>query len=165
MPFEWTKPTTAPEAELHLWPHQSLTPEGYVAVIATAAGLLILPLSIALGSLLIWGLLPFLLLALFGLKWALDLNRKHAQILEVLTLGDTDAQLTRYGPANKIQSWNCNRHWVQVKMHDKTGPVPNYVTLQGAGREVEIGAFLSEEERESLFEELHSLFQNTQQQP
>lgn len=159
MPFEWIKPTTAPEAELHLWPHQSLSAKGYVSVIAGTACLLFLPLSLALGSMAIWGLLPFLLLALFGLKWALDLNRKHAQILEVLKLGADQTELTRYGPSGQIQSWTCNRYWVSVNMHDKTGPVPHYVTLQGAGREVEIGAFLSEEERESLFEELRTLFQ------
>jgi uncharacterized membrane protein len=32
--------------------------------------------------------------------------------------------------------------------------VPHYVTLRGKGREVEIGAFLSEEERIALFEDL-----------
>jgi uncharacterized membrane protein len=32
--------------------------------------------------------------------------------------------------------------------------VPNYVTLSGAGREVEIGAFLSEDERKALYGEL-----------
>ena len=36
------------------------------------------------------------------------------------------------------------------------GPLPNYVTLSGNGREVEIGAFLSEDERKSLFKELKS---------
>ena len=39
-------------------------------------------------------------------------------------------------------------------MHKTGGPVPNYVTLSGKGREVEIGAFLSEDERVSLFGEL-----------
>ena len=34
--------------------------------------------------------------------------------------------------------------------------MPFYVTLNGNGREVEIGAFLSEDERKSLYEELRS---------
>jgi uncharacterized membrane protein len=34
------------------------------------------------------------------------------------------------------------------------GPVENYLTLRGAGREVEIGRFLTPEERVSLHEEL-----------
>ena len=32
--------------------------------------------------------------------------------------------------------------------------MPNYVTLTGCGREVEIGAFLSEDERMALFQDL-----------
>jgi uncharacterized membrane protein len=39
-------------------------------------------------------------------------------------------------------------------MHKHGGPVPNYVTLTGDGREVEIGAFLSEEERIALYGDL-----------
>jgi uncharacterized membrane protein len=35
--------------------------------------------------------------------------------------------------------------------------VPDYVTLTGAGREVEIGAFLTEDERRALFSELSDL--------
>jgi uncharacterized membrane protein len=41
-----------------------------------------------------------------------------------------------------------------VHLYGTEGPLPNYVTLSGNGREVEIGAFLSEDERKSLFKEL-----------
>ena len=43
-------------------------------------------------------------------------------------------------------------------LHETGGPVPNYVTLSGNGREVEIGAFLSEDERVELFSELQARF-------
>jgi len=33
--------------------------------------------------------------------------------------------------------------------------VPYYITLRGKGREVEIGKFLSEDERKALFDELN----------
>jgi uncharacterized membrane protein len=39
-------------------------------------------------------------------------------------------------------------------MHEAGGPVEHYLTLKGAGREVEIGAFLSEDERKALHGEL-----------
>jgi len=35
-------------------------------------------------------------------------------------------------------------------LHPTAGPVPNYLTLQGGPREVELGAFLSEDERVAL---------------
>jgi uncharacterized membrane protein len=47
-----------------------------------------------------------------------------------------------------------------VTLHPKGGPIPNYVTLSGNGREVEIGSFLSEPERLSLYDELSKLLNN-----
>ncbi|MBT8153141.1 DUF2244 domain-containing protein [Epibacterium ulvae] len=158
MPYEWITPPSADSGELHLWPHQSLTAKGYVRVIALAAALSLVPLIPVLGSIVLWGILPFLLVALFGLKWALDLSRRNAQVLEILTLDEDDARLTRHGPARQRQEWQANRYWVTAHLHKFDGPVPNYVTLRGNGREVEIGAFLSEEEREALFSELQTLF-------
>lgn len=163
MPYSWiTPPPAASEAEaaceMHLWPHQSLPPQGYARFIAVTALLIALPLLSFAGSVVFWGLLPFLLLALFGLKYALDRNRRDAQVIEVLTLDANEAQLERRNAKGTQQSWQCNRYWVTVELHTQDGPVPNYVTLRGGGREVEIGAFLSEDERKVLFDELRQLF-------
>jgi uncharacterized membrane protein len=144
--------------ELHLWPHQSLPPEGYARFLAGTAVLIALPLLAFLGSMVLWGLLPFLALALFGMKWALDRNRRDAQILEVLTIDTNDAQLERRDASGARQSWQCNRYWTTLTLHPVQGPVPSYVTLRGGGREVEIGAFLSEDERKALHSDLARIF-------
>lgn len=143
---------------MHLWPHQSLPPQGYARFIGVTALLIALPLLSFAGSIVFWGLLPFLLLVLFGLKYALDRNRRDAQVIEVLTLDANEARLERRNSNGTQQSWQCNRYWVTVELHTSDGPVPNYVTLRGAGREVEIGAFLSEEERKALYDELKRVF-------
>ena len=44
-----------------------------------------------------------------------------------------------------------------MKIYETEGPVANYITLTGNGREVELGAFLSEDERKTLYEELEQL--------
>ncbi|PCJ04033.1 MAG: hypothetical protein COB16_05110 [Rhodobacteraceae bacterium] len=156
MPYDWIPSSSDTTKELHLWPHQSLPPKGYFRILLATAVLISLPLLPVLGTVVLWGLLPFLLLALFGLKWALDRNRRDHQILEILTLTSDSAQLLRYNPRGKPQSWQCNRYWVTVQLHKTDGPVPNYVTLRGDGREVEIGAFLSEDERSTLYDDLLS---------
>ncbi|MEL7152930.1 MAG: DUF2244 domain-containing protein, partial [Pseudomonadota bacterium] len=64
------------------------------------------------------------------------------------------AHLVRTEPSGKTKEWDCDRYWTQVTKYDSEGPVPHYITLKGKGREVEIGAFLSEEERIALYDDL-----------
>ncbi|MFD1342274.1 DUF2244 domain-containing protein [Litorisediminicola beolgyonensis] len=155
MPYRWTTDDpAATDQELRLWPHNSLPPTGFAAFILATFTLATIPLYGLLGTALLWGLLPFLLLALAGLYYALRRNEADRRILEVLHLTPEDMHLVRHNPRGADQEWHCNTYWARVAMHQKDGPVPFYVTLAGAGREVEIGAFLSEDERKALYAEL-----------
>lgn len=155
MPYSWTPSSTHTSArELHLWPHQSLPPRGFVLFIGVTFALSLLPLIAVIGSLVLWGLLPFMLAAIWAIWFALGRSRRRAQVIEVLTLSDDRAHLMRRNPKGDVLEWDCNRYWAKPSMHEKNGPVPHYVTLSGNGREVEIGAFLSEDERVSLYDEL-----------
>ncbi len=49
------------------------------------------------------------------------------------------------------QNWQANPHWVEVKLRPEGGPVENYVTPRGNNRTVEIGAFLSPDERQEMY--------------
>lgn len=139
---------------MRLWPHQSLPARGYAAFLLATFVFATMPLYGLLGTKLLWGLLPFLLLALAGVWFALDRNRRNSQILEVLRLTPSEVSLTRQNPKGPDQSWSCNPFWAKAHLHTSEGPVPNYVTLSGAGREVEIGTFLSEDERKALYRDL-----------
>lgn len=154
MPYSWTHSPNAQEQELQLWPHQSLPPAGFAAFIGTTFALICVPLIPLLGTVIVWALLPFLLTALAGVWLALQRSRRDAQVIEVLTLSDERAHLLRRNPRGDVLEWDCQRYWVKPEMHQTGGPVPNYVTLRGNGRIVEIGAFLSEEERRALYDDL-----------
>jgi uncharacterized membrane protein len=41
-----------------------------------------------------------------------------------------------------------------LTLHASAGPVPQYLTMKGEGREVELGAFLTAEERRRLAAEI-----------
>ncbi|OWU82797.1 DUF2244 domain-containing protein [Phaeobacter sp. 22II1-1F12B] len=153
MPYQWES-QEEPVRTLKLWPHQSLQPRGFVIFIGATCAMLLLPLLPLLGSVLLWLLLPFLATAVFGVWFAIGKSRKNARILEILTLTDEVVRLERHTPKKDVKEWECNRYWARPQIHDKDGPVPYYVTLKGAGREVEIGAFLSEDERRALFDDL-----------
>tara|TARA_R110002074_G_scaffold10662_12_gene40176 strand:+ start:764 stop:1246 length:483 start_codon:yes stop_codon:yes gene_type:complete len=154
MPYEWTSPPHATRQQMRLWPHQSLPPRGFAAFILATFALILIPTLPLLGTSLLWGLLPFVLMAVAGIYFALQKNRRARQIEEVLTLDGDTAHLTHTSPKGEVKEWDCNRYWAQVLKYEKDGPVPHYVTLRGHGREVEIGAFLSEDERISLYDDL-----------
>jgi uncharacterized membrane protein len=101
-------------------------------------------------------LLPFAALALAGLWFALMRSYRDGEIVEDLALWPDRVTLTRHGPRGRQQAWEANAHWVRVVLHPTGGPVPNYLTLQGGPREVELGAFLSEEERIALRAEVQA---------
>lgn len=155
MPYEWITPDALDQPEeLHLWPHRSLPKRGFVIFIGATSALLLLPLLAVLGSPVLWGLLPFLAGAL-ALTWALlQRSYRDGEVLEELVLSESTVALTRHDPRRPARHWDANPHWVQVSLHPKSGPVPNYLTLRGGPREVEIGAFLTEPERLALYDEL-----------
>ncbi|MGP3698753.1 DUF2244 domain-containing protein [Rhodobacter sp. NSM] len=143
-----------PAFRLHLWPYRSLPRRGFAGFMAATCLLLAVPLVGVLGSPVLWGLLPFLVLAATGIWLALNRSYSDGEILEEFTLWRDRATLDRHGPRGRRQSWQANPHWVRVTLHASGGPVSNYLTLGGGPREVEIGAFLSEDERLALLPEL-----------
>jgi uncharacterized membrane protein len=169
MPFEWDDRTVGapaktgafsfaeggdPAVQVTLWPHRSLPRRGFAAFILITFGMLMVPLLALLGTLALWGLLPFLLGAL-GLMWYfLERSYKDGTLTEVLRLWSDRAELVRTNPRGPQQSWEANPHWVRVGIRKTGGPVEYYLTLSGGGREVELGAFLSPEERADLHDRL-----------
>jgi len=139
-----------PLACLHLWPHRSMPKRGFVAFIGATFVLLLLPLLAVLGTPILWGLAPFVLGALWLLYAMIQKNYRDGEILEELRLWSDRAELTRSARNRAPLTWEANPYWVSVHLHPSGGPVSSYLTLKGAGREVELGAFLSEDERTAL---------------
>lgn len=158
MPCHWSPPQPDGSQALRLWPHNALPKRGFAAMVLGFFLAASIPLYGLLGTVLLWGLLPFMLMATAGLYYALRRNARDRQILEELTITPRETRLTRTDPRGAVQSWQAQTYWTRVSLHETGGPVPFYVTLTGAGREVEIGAFLSEEERIALHEALLRAF-------
>lgn len=161
MPYEWVDQAQG-STELHLWPYRSLRRRGMVVFVALTAALLALPLLVLIGSPVLWGLLPFVVGAVVAIWLALQRSFRDGEIIEILRLSPDQMQLTRHGPRGRRQEWQANPHWVQVQIHATGGPVPHYLTLRGAGREVELGAFLTEDERLTLERDLRRALRASQ---
>lgn len=155
MPYEWLPPEGG-EDRLQLWPYRSLTRHGFVWFIGMTAALITLPLLGILGNPVLWMLLPFLIGAIWAIWFALRKNGRDREIVEDLRLSRDRIRLVRHGPKGRRQDWEANPYWLRITLHPTGGPVPHYLTLKAEGREVELGAFLSEEERLVLAEELQA---------
>ncbi len=160
MPYEWSSPGVDTDAvpgaqqTLHLWPHRSLSRQGFAGFILITSAMITVPLYPLLGTAVLWGVLPFLMMAVGGIWFALERSYRDGRLHEELTIDGELIHLSRTDPRGRLQEWECQSYWARAHMHETGGPVPHYVTLSGKGREVEIGAFLSEDERKSLFGEL-----------
>jgi uncharacterized membrane protein len=139
-----------PRLRLRLTPHKSLTPEGFVWFIGLTAALISVPLFSILGTAVFWALLPFLGAAVWGIWAALRRNWRDHEIYEELLVWDDLIRLERHDPRKPPRDWEANPYWVRVALHPRGGPVPQYLTLQGGDREVELGAFLTPPERVGL---------------
>jgi uncharacterized membrane protein len=142
---------------IEVWPYNSLKPKGFVLFLGSTFVLICLPLFNVLGTTVFWGLLPFLLVAFMGVWFALRRSLNDRQVLEQLTLSQEEVALIRQDPTGEHKRWVCSPYWSKLKIYKTEGPVRNYITLTGNGREVELGAFLTEYERKTLYEELEHL--------
>lgn len=148
-----------PLAELHLSAHNSLSPKGFVTFIGLTCVAVLVPLMAVLGSIILWALLPFILAMIAGIWWALKRSWSDKSVTEALTIWTDRIMLIHRPGRGPVQSWEANTYWVSAHLHAKRGIHRHYITLTGGAesREVELGSFLTEEERRELF----PILQNT----
>ena len=136
--------------QVRLWPHQSLSGTGYVWVMGLMASFAMMPLVALVGTVALWGMIPFAMGAVAALAFSLRRSWRDRDIVETFTLTRGRAALVRVEPDGRRLEWEANPHWVRVVRHPKVGRVEDYLTLRGGPREVEIGAFLTPPERRAL---------------
>ncbi|GAA3854860.1 DUF2244 domain-containing protein [Celeribacter arenosi] len=167
MPYRWTPdPTLARESHatpagkplcrLDLWPHRSLPSKGFSAAIWVMFVGGMIPLIPFIGTVAFWVLLAFIMVVLAALWTAL--RRSDRDLLrEALVITPQQIDLTHWSAKGAQFTWEANPYWVRLTLH-RDAKIENYLTLKGSGdhnkREVELGAFLSPEERKKLHGEL-----------
>jgi len=151
---EWRERQDAPLYSVALWPHRALGRSGKRTVMIIAALGFAMPLVPAFGTPVFWGLLPFEAAAL-GFLW-LGFRRSDAdgRLTEVLTLWRDEMRVERTEPSGRVLRWQAKPSFVRLGLRADGGKVENYLTLRGGGREIELGAFLSPDERLRLHDEI-----------
>jgi uncharacterized membrane protein len=142
-----------PLLALTLWPNRSLTPSGSAGFLLLLAGCLSIPLIPLLGSAAAWALLPFLIAVLVAVYAALRRNFADGCLTEELTLWPDLITVVRREPRGTVRRWHADPRLVTVRL-SQDARIEQYLTLKGNGREIELGAFLSPEERQELHREI-----------
>lgn len=154
MPYRWTYNADHTPAQLDLWAHNALPPRWLAITVLATLFAISIPLFMVIGTIAFWGLLPFVIGTVWALWFGLERNQKERSLYETLWFEEDDVTL-RHTPARGAPlEWQCNRYWAKVNIYERNGHTRDYVTLRGNGREVQIGAFLTDEERRALYGDL-----------
>jgi uncharacterized membrane protein len=151
--FDATARNDAPLFEQRLTAHRSLAPLGFVWLMGIICSMFLIPLLVFLGSLFLWGILIPIVATVGGLWFAIHRNNIDRSICDHIRMWPDQMAVQRINPNGDTHHWLANPQW--VKFHLKDTPThKNYLTLTGGGREIEIGSFLTEDERAEIFHTL-----------
>lgn len=118
-------------------------------VVAISLGTLAIAgfLTIAYGA---WPILPFAGLEVLVLAWGFWHVQRRSGDSEVLVVGDEYVDVTRRS-GGCVESFRFPRHWVRVELERRRARhFPTRLKIGSHGRFVEIGHFLTDDERSSL---------------
>jgi uncharacterized membrane protein len=140
-----------PVFEALIVPHRSLTRKGVMTVIGV---LLAFSTAVALRFLLLgaWPVAAFSLLEVPLVGVMLAINIRRARASELIMLNTEEITVIRTDPSGRRKQVSLPSAWLRVQLDDGRG-IPR-VMLRARGRDCEVGAFLHEPERLSLFDAL-----------
>lgn len=146
--------TDAPLLHLRIWPNRSLPRQGFRWILAFTAFMLAIPLIPLLGTPVGLALLPFLIATLLALWFFINRNYRDGEGLsEEVTLWPDLMRVVRRDPSGRMRTWEANPYWIRTDLQPNA-TLENYLTLKGGPREIELGAFLSPEERVTLRDDI-----------
>ncbi len=141
--------TQSRDQQFVLHPHRSLTPRGFVIVMAVIGAV-----SFAAGVMFVlmgaWPVTGFFGLDVGLIYWAFKANFRSGRMFETIDITPQTLTLTRVDPKGRRQSFNFNSYWVRVLLTRDAADGRNSLRLAMHGREVPFGQFLTDDERAEL---------------
>jgi uncharacterized membrane protein len=139
----------APVFEALIVPHRSLTHKGVCVVVAV---FLALSAAVALRFSLVgaWPVVVCSLVEVPLIVLLLAINLRRARASELIMLDLQALTVVRTDPAGRRQEITLPAAWLRVDLESGGGGIP-HVMLSSHGRGCEIGGFLHEAEKRSLF--------------
>ena len=141
---------------MKLMPNRSLSSEGTLVVFVILAIGLVIPIVPFLGSEVGIALTLFSGLTLYLFLFLLGKSFQSGQLYEEIKISSEKIEITHKEKNKKKLTWEGNPFWTKVVMEEKANKVENYLTIREKGRHIELGAFLSPDERINLKNEIQN---------
>ena len=134
------------DAVLH--PHASLTPRGFFLLMAVI-GLVSFCAGIAFILIGAWPVFGFFGLDVLLVYLAFKLNYRDARRYETVRLTESLLTVERVAPSGRRERWRFQPYWLQVELLEQPS-ARSALTLRSHGRILEIGKFLTTDEKIDL---------------
>jgi uncharacterized membrane protein len=152
------------EKRIELAPNCSLTPTG-AKLFFVSICLFSLAFSLFFACLGFWPVLPFWGLEMLALGFCLHASMRRRRYTQTVTITDSQISLvtrSRRGEAKQ----EFARHWAKVRLRTpRTRLYPSRLMIESRGRAIEVGSFLTEEERCVLATRLRGLVGGMNESP
>ena len=140
--------------EMILWPHRSFAIENVKFLFLIMFLGFTVPILPFLGSsvglfLLLFSMATLVIFGSFFIQSYADSSLK-----EIVKISPKEISVTRVEPNGEKNFWKANSYWAKIKLYPQGEIVENYLTLCGNNREIELGAYLSPNERTLVRERL-----------
>jgi uncharacterized membrane protein len=147
--MEKALPATPPaRLDVVLYPNRSLRATGFAVLMAA---IVLVSTAIGAGFMMIgaWPVTGFLGLDVLLLYLAFRWNYREARRVEFVRLDGDGLSVRRLDPDGRSQSWRFEPYWARVAL-EQVGRHDRRLVLRSHGRQVVIGAFLTQDERLEL---------------
>ncbi|WPZ35553.1 DUF2244 domain-containing protein [Thalassobaculum sp. OXR-137] len=141
-------PEEKPVLDLVLYPHRSLSPQGFLLLMGGIAGLsfMIGLIFFLVGA---WPIVGFLGLDVAVIYGAFRLNYRAARAYETIRLCGNELEVVKIDARGRRRRYVMPSAWLRVDLEARPRRTSR-LTLWSRGRALEIGVFLGQEEKDGL---------------
>ena len=152
----WSDASEAPFIKICLAPNRSLDSHGTKVVFSVVAFGFLLPIIPFIGSPIGTTLTIFSGLTFYLFLTLLQRNFQQGSTFEEILISKRKIKVVHQEKNKERLTWECNPYWTKVHLDINNPRLKNYLTLAGKGKRIELGAFLSPDERLELRDKIQN---------
>ena len=141
---------------MRMAPNRSLDANGTKVVFGMIACGFLLPIIPFIGSPIGTTLTIFSGLTFYLFLTLLQKNFQQGNTFEEVLILKSKIIVVHKEKNKEKKTWECNPYWTRVHVDFNNPKLKNYLTLTGNGRHIELGAFLSPDERIELRDKIQN---------